>query len=151
MKIHLLTSEIWLPCTPEAAFAFCSDLDCLAKTIPPRHRFRLLTPGPLTLELGTVIDYKVRLHGFPIRWRGEITAWEPPHRFVDEQTRGPYRLWHHEHIFEERDGGTVCHDRIHYAHAGGWLVHRLLVKPDLDRIWAYRLRVIREHFGVDQV
>jgi ligand-binding SRPBCC domain-containing protein len=150
MKTHLLTSEIWLPTSPDAAFAFCSDMDHLAETIPPRLHFRLRTGGPVTLELGSEFDYTIRLHGFRLRWRGKITAWEPPHRFVDEQIRGPYRLWRHEHVFEERDGGTVCHDRVQYAHVGGWPVHRLLVKPNLDRIWAYRLQIFRRHFGADQ-
>ena len=76
-----------------------------------------------------------------MRWLTEITAWEPPHRFIDRQVRGPYRLWVHEHTFEERDGGTVVGDRVNYAVPGGPLeplVHRLVVGADMARVFAYR-------------
>jgi ligand-binding SRPBCC domain-containing protein len=88
------------------------------------------------------------VRGVPLRWRSEITAWEPPRRFVDEQRRGPYRLWIHEHTFEALDGGrTLCDDRVRYAVPGGGLANRLLVAPDLRRIFAHRARKLRERFG----
>jgi ligand-binding SRPBCC domain-containing protein len=80
----------------------------------------------------------LRLHGIPIRWQSVISVWEPPFRFVDEQVRGPYRSWLHEHTFEERDGGTLCRDRVEYDVPGGWLVNRYLVARDVKRIFEYR-------------
>jgi ligand-binding SRPBCC domain-containing protein len=87
---------------------------------------------------GALIDYRIRVRGVPMRWRSEITAWEPPFRFVDEQRRGPYRLWVHEHRFTPWGSGTLVSDRVRYAVWGGALVRRLLVAPDLQRIFEYR-------------
>jgi ligand-binding SRPBCC domain-containing protein len=87
---------------------------------------------------GTLIDYRIRVHGLPIRWRTEITEWNPPHRFVDAQLRGPYTLWHHTHTFEERAGGTLCTDDVRYRPRGGALANWLFVRRDVERIFHYR-------------
>ena len=87
------------------------------------------------------------MRGIPLRWRSEITAWEPPFRFVDEQRRGPYRLWIHEHRFEEENGGTVMTDHVRYAVLGGELVNRLFVRRDLERIFAYGREIVLQRFG----
>ena len=102
---------------------------------------------PLEMRAGARIDYRLRVRGLPLRWQSEITAWEPPHRFLDEQRRGPYRLWVHEHTFVERDGGTEVRDRVTYAVPGGWLVERLLVGPDVRRIFAFRRETLARLFG----
>jgi ligand-binding SRPBCC domain-containing protein len=96
---------------------------------------------------GALIDYRLRLWGIPLRWKTGITAWEPPRRFVDEQLRGPYRLWIHEHTFEEDGDGTVCGDFLRYAVPFGALANRLLVARDVRKIFAYRERRLREVFG----
>jgi ligand-binding SRPBCC domain-containing protein len=95
---------------------------------------------------GTVIDYRLWVHGVPVRWQSRISQWDPPWRFVDEQTRGPYRRWHHEHVFEAADGGTLCRDLVDYEVYGGSLINFLLVRPDLFRIFAFRQRKLRELF-----
>lgn len=87
---------------------------------------------------GTKIDYALRIHGIPLRWQSEITSWQPPFRFVDEQRKGPYRAWIHEHTFEEKDGGTLVRDVVQYTVRGGEIVRRLLVAPDLEKIFTYR-------------
>jgi ligand-binding SRPBCC domain-containing protein len=87
---------------------------------------------------GALIDYRLRLRGVPIRWRTAITVWEPPHRFVDEQVRGPYRWWIHEHRFAPAEGGTLATDAVDYGLRGGRLANRLLVQRDLERIFAFR-------------
>ena len=102
---------------------------------------------PIAMAPGTLIDYRLRIHGLPIRWQSEISEWTPPLRFVDEQRRGPYRLWHHTHEFEERDGGTLCRDRVRYAVWGGALVDKLLVARDVRAIFAYRERTLRQIFA----
>ena len=99
------------------------------------------------MRVGALIDYKLRIRGVPIRWRTKISAWEPPMRFVDEQIRGPYRLWVHEHTFEERDGGTIVRDHVRYAVPFDFLAHPLLVRRDVERIFAYRAERLRELFG----
>ena len=147
MRIHELHHELWLPRPPDEVFPFFADAGNLELLTPPLLNFRILTPRPIEMRLGTLIDYRLRIRGIPVRWRSEITAWEPQRRFVDEQRRGPYRLWNHEHTFEARDGGTLCTDRVRYAVAFDFFVHRILVRPDIERIFAFRQRKLRERFG----
>ena len=133
-------------------FSFFSSAGNLEVLTPPWLRFRVLTEGEIPMARGTRIDYRLRLHGLPLRWRSEITAWEPPHRFVDEQLIGPYRSWIHEHRFEvkERPGRApvvIASDEVRYQAPGGWLIDRFLVAPDLERIFAYRTARLRERFG----
>lgn len=144
MKVFNFDSELWLPTAIEKVFAFFSDAQNLETITPAWLRFRILTPLPIEMRTGTLIDYQLRIHGWPIRWRTEITAWQPPHRFVDEQQRGPYRLWVHEHRFEPKGGGTLCSDHVRYAAPGGALVHRWLVRPDVERIFAFRAKKLTE-------
>lgn len=119
----------------------------LQQITPPWLRFRVLTQPPIVMAEGALIDYRLSLHGLPIRWRTEITAWQPPARFVDRQLSGPYREWHHEHTFEEHDGGTLMRDEVRYRVPGGTIVDRLLVRPDLERIFDYRQERMLELFG----
>ncbi|MEI7938236.1 MAG: SRPBCC family protein [Verrucomicrobiota bacterium] len=138
MSPKALRSEIWLPRPLEEVFDFFADARNLQALTPDWLDFSVLTPAPILMRAGTLIDYRLRLRGFPIRWQSEITAWEPPHRFVDEQRRGPYKLWIHEHRFEARDGGTLVGDFVRYAAPGGWLVEWLFVRRDVERIFQFR-------------
>jgi ligand-binding SRPBCC domain-containing protein len=143
----VFTDELWLPRSREETFPFFADARNLQRITPPWLHFEVLTPGPIVLRPGALIDYRLKVHGFPLRWRTEITEWEPPQRFVDTQLRGPYRLWHHTHTFESRDGGTLCGDRVRYRVPGGRLVNTLFVRRDVERIFAYRRQVLGEVFG----
>jgi ligand-binding SRPBCC domain-containing protein len=109
--------------------------------------FTVLTQAPIQMRVGTLIDYRLSLRRIPVRWQSEITAWEPPARFVDEQRRGPYRLWIHEHRFQPLGRGTTVEDRVRYAPLGGKIINRFLVAPDLKRIFDYRRRVLLQIFG----
>jgi ligand-binding SRPBCC domain-containing protein len=98
------------------------------------------------MQEGTLIDYQLRLYGFPLKWKSEISTWQPPDFFVDHQLRGPYRSWVHEHRFEAGDGGTWVRDRVLYRIWGGRLFHGW-VKRDLNRIFDFREEQMRTLFG----
>jgi ligand-binding SRPBCC domain-containing protein len=147
MKTFTLTNELWLPQQPQDVFPFFADAFNLERLTPPSLGFQVLTPPPIEMRVGTLIDYRVRLRGIPMRWQSEITEWEPPHRFVDEQRRGPYRMWIHEHTFTSQDGGTMAKDTVQYAVLGGAIVQRLFVASELKRIFQYRNAALKDHFS----
>lgn len=140
------TSELWLPRPRDEVFPFFAAAANLEAITPPWLSFRILQSTPPAMGQGALIDYRLRIRGIPVRWRSEITAWEPPVRFVDEQRKGPYRAWVHEHRFEERDGGTLVFDRVRYAVPGGRLVDRLFVRRDIEAIFAYRRQQLLDRF-----
>lgn len=141
-----LETELLLPFPREHIFGFYADAMNLEAITPAWLRFRVLTPAPIEMREGALIDYRLRLHGIPIRWRTKITAWEPPYRFVDEQIRGPYLLWRHEHVFEDRNGDTRVIDRVDYRVPGGRLVNWLLVERDVAKIFAFRHDALQRIF-----
>ncbi len=141
-----LHRTIRVPARLAAVFPFFADPVNLDLLTPPWLRFRIVTPAPIAMAVGTLIDYRLSLHGIPIRWRTEITVFEPPYRFVDRQVRGPYREWTHEHAFEEIGGQTIIIDNVHYAVPGGRIVNRLFVKRDLQKIFDFRHQRIVERF-----
>lgn len=135
---HRLTTARWVSKPIGEVFAFFADAHNLQRITPPWVGFSILTPAPIAMRTGALIDYRIRLWGVPMRWRTEISAWEPGVRFVDRQVRGPYTKWVHEHRFEAADGGTLCSDVVEYAHLGGAIGERVFVRPQLRRIFAYR-------------
>ncbi len=126
----------------ERAFALFADADNLEAITPPWLGFRILSPRPIELAEGALIEYRLRLHGIPVRWRTRIEVWEPPRRFVDVQLSGPYALWHHTHeLSADGEGATLVRDRIRYRVGLGPLgaaALRLFVRRDLERIFDYR-------------
>lgn len=146
MKTHHLQTELWLPQPLERVFNFFADPRNLELITPPWLSFAILTRPDIKIEEGTVLEYRLRLRGIPLCWQSEIAVWEPPHRFVDRQTRGPYSIWVHEHRFAENKTGTTIGDRVEYAVLGGALIHKFLVAPDLERIFQYRRKILEEIF-----
>ena len=149
--IRKLSNELRVPEGLDAVFQFFADPFNLEALTPPWLRFKILTPTPIDMRAGAVIDYRLSIHGVPVRWSSKITVWDPPHRFVDEQIRGPYRYWSHEHQFEENDAGTLIRDRVHYIVRGRIFepaLHRLFVRPDIERIFRYRTSRLERLFGV---
>ena len=144
----VLDCNQWVPLSRDVVFAFFSDAFRLEELTPDWLRFRVLTEAPIEMERGALIDYRLRLRGIPIRWRTEITAWEPPVRFEDSQVRGPYREWVHEHAFQEVNGGMLMRDRVVYSVPGGPFVERMFVRGDVRRIFEYRQRRLPELLGV---
>ena len=147
MTIFELHKTIRLPCPLDDVFPFFADPINLQYLTPGWLHFQICSRLPIPMNTGTTIDYRLRLHHVPIRWTSEITVWEPPFKFVDEQRKGPYRLWRHEHTFEKQDGHTIASDQVRYALWGGRVIERLLVRRDLKRIFTYRHKQLRARFG----
>lgn len=146
-KLFVLRSQVTLPVGRETLFEFFSDAFQLERITPSWLNFTVLTGAPIEIQTSTLIDYKLRLRGIPIRWRTEISTWEPPDSFTDRQVKGPYYLWEHFHTFEEVEGGTLVTDRVKYRVPGGRLINFLFVQHDLKRIFEYRRKRMLELFG----
>ena len=147
MNIREFSDELWLPLPPDELFPFFANAANLDALTPPWLNFRIVTQPPIEMCEGALIDYRLCVHGLPLRWRTRINLWEPPYRFVDEQIRGPYLQWIHEHTFEPHDGGTLTCDHVRYAAPFDFLTHRWLVRPDLEKIFAYRKQELRKRFS----
>ena len=146
MKLHALETSTFIPLPIEKVFPFFAAAENLERITPPSLRFSILTPLPVEMREGALIDYRLRLMGIPFGWKTEITRWDPPHEFVDEQLEGPYRVWRHRHRFRSIEGGTAIDDRVEYALPFGPLgvIALPLVKLQLRGIFAHRQRVVRE-------
>ena len=146
MKLHVLTREQRLPGTPDLVFPYFAEALNLEEITPPWLGFRVLTPEPIEMRAGAMIDYRLELHRLALRWRTEIVLWDPPRRFVDVQLSGPYLLWHHTHDFEPAPGGgTTMRDTVRYALTFGPLgaiAHRALVRRDLAAIFDFRQEAV---------
>lgn len=140
MKVHKLEREQFLPHPIGEVFPFFADAHNLEWITPPLLRFRVVAQDPAGMKAGTLIEYRLRLHRVPVEWLTRIDQWEPNRSFVDSQLVGPYRLWHHTHTFEERDGGTLMRDTVRYA-MPVWPFGELampLVRRDLKSIFDFR-------------
>jgi ligand-binding SRPBCC domain-containing protein len=149
-RVYTLAREQFLSLPPDEAFEFFADAFNLEAITPPWLRFAVDTPGPIEMRPGTLIRYRLRLHGVPIRWLTRIAAWEPGRRFEDVQVRGPYRLWQHSHTFDAHEGGTIMRDRVRYAlplGPLGALAHAALVRRDLRRIFDHRAEAVASRLG----
>lgn len=134
----------------DEVFRFFADAGNLERITPGWLRFRIVTPLPVEMRVGALIDYRLRMRGAPIRWRTRISVWEPPHRFEDEQVRGPYRLWAHEHTFTPVREGTLCVDRVRFRAPLGALVHDAFVVPEVRRIFRSRGETLARLFGAER-
>ena len=146
LDINHFSRKQVLPVSLEENFEFFLRAENLQHITPDWLDFKLITPPPIDISRGTVIDYTIRLMGLRIRWRSMITRCDPPHGFTDEQLLGPFSFWQHRHEFERSSDGTVIHDSVYYA-LPNWLpsiVSRLIdqnfVVPRLNKIFDYRAR-----------
>ncbi len=143
---HELRREQRIEGTVEQVFAPFADAGNLETLTPPWLRFRIITELPIEMCKDAQIEYRLRLHGVPVRWRSRIETWKPPRSFTDVQESGPFALWHHTHTFEPDDEGVViARDVIRYRvgyGAFGELALRLFVARDLERIFDYRREAI---------
>ena len=144
-KTYRLERTQFIPRPRDEVFAFFADAGNLQAITPPWLHFRILTPQPIRITAGALIDYQLRLFAVPIRWRTSIEQFDPPRNFVDAQLSGPYALWHHTHEFHEAPGGTRMIDRVDYRiplGPLGRLAHALFVRRLLKRIFDFRHETI---------
>lgn len=154
MKMYTLRRTQVIPRPPDEVFSFFAQPENLERITPADLGFAILTPGPIVMKTGALIDYTIRLMGVPIRWTTLITTYDPPHCFVDEQIRGPYSFWHHRHHFIEHDDGTEIVDEVRYVLPGGPLAplfHAIFVRRQLEKIFDHRARVIARALTADHV
>jgi ligand-binding SRPBCC domain-containing protein len=146
MTVYTLESETLAPVSVREAFELFEDPGNLPKITPPWLDLRITSPR-LEMRQGAEITYRIRWAGFPLTWKTVISEYEPPFFFIDEQTSGPYRYWKHRHTFRPSEGGTLVGDRVEYAlplGPIGRLVHRAIVRRQLEQIFAYRHRALFE-------
>lgn len=148
--MHLLERTQIVPRPRAEVFSFFADAANLQRLTPPFLGFTILTPQPIAMRTGTIIEYRIKLSGLPLRWKTLIAAFEPNDRFVDVQLSGPYAHWHHTHTFRDVPGGTEVGDRVEYQLPFGVLgraVHAVVVTRQLRTIFDYRGRMMRELWG----
>ena len=149
MKIYTLESNQFINKPIEEVFQFFSKPENLSVITPAKLGFKILSPNPIKMEVGRLIDYNIYLMGIPIHWRTLITDYEPPNMFVDQQIKGPYAMWHHTHTFHKVKGGVEIKDRVVYSIPFGFLgrlLNYLWIKRDLNNIFLHRKKVIDKLF-----
>ena len=143
---HKLKVETLVPGSMETVFDFFSNAENLERITPPELGFKILNPLPIEMEQGTLIDYRIRLFGIPLKWQSLISKWEPQKQFVDEQLKGPYAKWIHTHHFKETDNGILMSDEVNYRlpFFPFGEVTLPVVRLQLKRIFSYRTKRIKE-------
>ncbi len=154
MHTYILEREQVVPLSRDETFAFFCDAFNLERITPPFLKFRIVTPSPIHMAAGTLIDYRLGLYGISFSWRTMIETWQPNSKFVDTQLCGPYDLWHHTHTFEEiAPNRTLMRDRVLYRipfGVFGRLAHWLFVRRCLEMIFDYRAKATAELLGTTQ-
>lgn len=149
MSEHILEREQIIKRPIREVFDFFADAANLEKITPPELNFHIITAQPIDIKKGTLIEYQLKLRGIPIKWKTEITQWNPPFDFVDTALKSPYKQWIHLHSFEEgKNGETIMRDKVRYRlpfEPLGDLAH-WYVKKELKYIFDYRYKVIEEIF-----
>lgn len=150
MAEHILKRSITIELPIREVFDFFAEAGNLERITPQELNFQIVTPQPFELKRGSLIDYKLSLHGIPLTWRTEITEWDPPFSFVDTQLSGPYSQWIHRHTFTELEPNkTLIEDEVRYRlplEPLGDLAH-FIVRGQLDHIFDHRQKVVAEILG----
>ena len=149
METYRFATEMKISASLEEVFRFFSRAENLERITPPWLRFKILSPLPIKMKAGTIIDYRLSLYKLPVHWQTEISLWDPPNRFIDRQRQGPYKNWIHEHTFIAVDDGCLIRDLVQYELHGAFLsplINRLFVRKDIQRIFAHRTKIIESIF-----
>lgn len=149
MNTHILTRVTQIQKPLSEVFEFFSNAQNLNLLTPPQLQFKILTPMPIEMYKGRLIDYQLKLNGIGFKWKTEIAAWEPPYRFVDQQLKGPYKVWIHEHRFEEKNGFTMMYDTVEFLSPGGFLeplINKLFIQKRVSQIFDYRAMKLKTLF-----
>jgi ligand-binding SRPBCC domain-containing protein len=150
MRVFEFSDELFIEKSIADVFAFFANAENLNKVTPAKLQFRITSPLPVEMKVDALIEYRLRVHGFPLYWRTRIIEWQPPHHFRDLQEAGPYKLWDHTHRFTEHKGGTLMHDQVRYA-LPLWPLsapaHALFIRRDIEQIFAYRHKAFSEIFA----
>ena len=150
MKTYSIKFEQFIDLPINDVFDFFSKPENLSLITPPRLKFDIMTPSPIEMKEGQLIDYSLTIMYFiKLRWRTLITDYKKPYQFVDQQIKGPYSLWHHTHTFEQKNGGTVIKDAVTYAIPFGiigQLIHAIYIKYDIKGIFEYRHKILNKIF-----
>lgn len=151
MSEHILERRQIIKRPIKNVFDFFADAGNLERITPPELNFKINTPQPFDIKKGTLIDYQLKLRGIPVKWKTEITEWNPPHSFVDTALKSPYKQWIHLHTFEEGDSGeTIMRDKVRYRlpfEPLGDLAH-WYVKKELEYIFDFRYKIIENIFSL---
>lgn len=145
MSTHQLYRELFIPKSIHEVFSFFEKAENLETITPNDLNFKILTPLPIEMKKGTMIDYKIKISGISMKWRTLIDIYEPPYRFRDIQLKGPYKKWEHLHEFIEVENGTLMKDTVDYELPFGFIgdiVHSLKVKKQVNDIFDYRNKTI---------
>ena len=151
MKPHILETVTIINKPLDVVFDFFSKAENLNALTPPELEFKILTPSPIKMFPGTLIEYRIKLNGIPFNWKTKISTWNPPYQFIDEQIKGPYVRWHHTHTFKDLDDGrTEMIDRVEFL-SPGWilepLINALFIENRVNQIFKYREQKLTEIFG----
>ncbi len=150
MKIYTFKQIQNLPVSIDEAWNFFSNPKNLNDITPPSLNFEITSELPEKMYSGMVITYKIKIiAGIPQIWVTEIKNIEEKKFFIDEQRFGPYKFWHHKHIFKEIESGVEMTDLIHYAipfGIFGQIANSIFVQKKLNEIFSYRKKYLSEKF-----
>lgn len=147
MAEHILARSLTLDLPRQTVFNFFADANNLERITPPELNFQIITPQPIEIKQNSLLDYKLKLRGFPLTWRTEISVWNPPHSFVDRALKSPYKQWIHRHTFIELGANkTQIDDEVRYRlplEPLGDAIH-FLIRRELDYIFNFRQKTVLE-------
>ena len=147
MKVYSLKRKQFIKLPIEKVFDFFSKPENLEKITPSSLSFKIITPIPIDMSKGALIDYTIKLFFYPVHWRTIISDYNPPYSFIDQQIKGPYKFWHHSHKFKEVNDGVEIIDNVKYSvpfGVVGRLAHKIWIRNELNKIFDYRMKIIND-------
>jgi len=147
MKVYSLKRKQFIKLPIEKVFDFFSKPENLEKITPSSLSFKIITPIPIDMSKGALIDYTIKLFFYPVHWRTIISDYNPPYSFIDQQIKGPYKFWHHSHEFKEVNDGVEIIDNVKYSvpfGVVGRLAHKIWIRNELNKIFDYRMKIIND-------